>query len=471
MTNAIQIKRDTAANWTAANTLLLSGQEGLETDTGARKIGDGSTAWNALAYFTTTPTAAGGLVKTGAAATPSYAQKSKVFADSEVTPQYALNNYRQAKIRAMQGGRPCIVLINGDSTAGSTNSKVGAVAAGNISGNARMYALSASLAKLMSANGVPATDSGVVGTWNSSIGSTGASVAFPSTDLRCAYGSGWGNSDTAGTGANFGGGYHAMAAGATGTFDISFQTPFDTIVVGAAQIGGGAVFNVLVDGTSVGTITDSGAGTSAKEVTFTVPAGLLANHKISIGNGGSVAGGIGYVYVYNSLNPGVLILTNSISGGVVQQFLSTSGTLAQENTGYGLAPDLVIVDLTINDMGAGLAAATWQTRMESLLAFYNRQIAKTGANYNCDAILCGLSPTTNANYATLVAGYAAAMQALSVAGTRTYGPINVVDWRVPMGATGTAAVAAGTLYGTDGTHPMPLGYGLRAKYILPLLLQ
>jgi len=51
-TNAkIQFRRDTAANWTAADPTLLSGEIGLETDTGAIKIGDGATAWTSLGYF------------------------------------------------------------------------------------------------------------------------------------------------------------------------------------------------------------------------------------------------------------------------------------------------------------------------------------------------------------------------------------------------------------------------------------
>ena len=48
-------RRDTAANWTAVNPVLLSGEWGLETDTRKLKIGDGVTAWNALAYNGGTP--------------------------------------------------------------------------------------------------------------------------------------------------------------------------------------------------------------------------------------------------------------------------------------------------------------------------------------------------------------------------------------------------------------------------------
>ena len=50
----IQMRRGTAAAWTAANPVLASGEQGLETDTGYVKIGNGAAAWRALAYLTAT---------------------------------------------------------------------------------------------------------------------------------------------------------------------------------------------------------------------------------------------------------------------------------------------------------------------------------------------------------------------------------------------------------------------------------
>ena len=44
----IQLRRDTAANWTSNNPTLAEGEIGVETDTTIFKIGDGSTAWNSL---------------------------------------------------------------------------------------------------------------------------------------------------------------------------------------------------------------------------------------------------------------------------------------------------------------------------------------------------------------------------------------------------------------------------------------
>lgn len=47
----IQIRRDTAANWVSASTVLADGEIGFETDTGKIKIGNGSSPWSSLTYF------------------------------------------------------------------------------------------------------------------------------------------------------------------------------------------------------------------------------------------------------------------------------------------------------------------------------------------------------------------------------------------------------------------------------------
>jgi len=56
MSATIQIRRDTAANWTSANPVLAQGEQGYETDTHRTKFGDGSTAWASLGYAFVNPT-------------------------------------------------------------------------------------------------------------------------------------------------------------------------------------------------------------------------------------------------------------------------------------------------------------------------------------------------------------------------------------------------------------------------------
>lgn len=44
-------KYDTSINWTSNNPVLLAGEIGIESDTNKMKVGDGTTAWNNLEYF------------------------------------------------------------------------------------------------------------------------------------------------------------------------------------------------------------------------------------------------------------------------------------------------------------------------------------------------------------------------------------------------------------------------------------
>lgn len=46
----VQLRRDTASNWTTENPVLLSGEMGIESDTNKFKFGDGVKAWNDLPY-------------------------------------------------------------------------------------------------------------------------------------------------------------------------------------------------------------------------------------------------------------------------------------------------------------------------------------------------------------------------------------------------------------------------------------
>lgn len=50
MSDRIQFRRDTAANWTAYNPILLEGELGFELDTDQYKLGDGIHTWSALPY-------------------------------------------------------------------------------------------------------------------------------------------------------------------------------------------------------------------------------------------------------------------------------------------------------------------------------------------------------------------------------------------------------------------------------------
>jgi len=74
MADIIQLRRDTATNWTSANPVLAQGELGVETDTDKIKVGDGSTAWTSLGY----------LIDTGG-----YALSADVYTQAQSDARYA----------------------------------------------------------------------------------------------------------------------------------------------------------------------------------------------------------------------------------------------------------------------------------------------------------------------------------------------------------------------------------------------
>ena len=58
----MQQRRGTAAQWTAANSVLAAGEIGFETDTGKFKIGDGTNTWTNLSYFQDTTDLSGSYI-------------------------------------------------------------------------------------------------------------------------------------------------------------------------------------------------------------------------------------------------------------------------------------------------------------------------------------------------------------------------------------------------------------------------
>ncbi len=55
MSQHLQLRRGTAAEWSASNPVLRAGEPGYALDTGELRIGDGTTAWNSLDAFGVEP--------------------------------------------------------------------------------------------------------------------------------------------------------------------------------------------------------------------------------------------------------------------------------------------------------------------------------------------------------------------------------------------------------------------------------
>ncbi len=114
----IQLRRDTAASWTASNPVLAQGECGLELDTGKSKIGDGATAWDLLAYQ---------YAGTGAALTADTDGTLAANSDTRVATQKATKTYVDASASSIRLTRLAVQTASmavavGDSTPFDTTS-------------------------------------------------------------------------------------------------------------------------------------------------------------------------------------------------------------------------------------------------------------------------------------------------------------------------------------------------------------
>lgn len=119
----IQLRRDTAANWSTNNPTPSAGEPCFETDTGKLKIGDGITAYNSLPYQGGTSDTA---VTTDTAQTIS---GEKTFTNDIIVEQWNMNvsPVREAHIDLSGGNGTDFITANGsDKTFGMyTNSTMG----------------------------------------------------------------------------------------------------------------------------------------------------------------------------------------------------------------------------------------------------------------------------------------------------------------------------------------------------------
>jgi hypothetical protein len=123
MANKIQIRRDTAANWTSTNPTLSQGEIGFETDTYKIKIGNGSSAWDGLAYFTAAGlSAAQGITFVGDDSTGtriSDGETVKIAGAGSVTTSMSGD---VLTITGSGGGANVLTVVGDDSTGTSFNS-------------------------------------------------------------------------------------------------------------------------------------------------------------------------------------------------------------------------------------------------------------------------------------------------------------------------------------------------------------
>jgi len=117
----MQQRRDTASNWSSANPTLLAGEFGWDTTNSKLKVGDGSTAWNSLSYFSP------GLALTGGTMTGAILGDDST---SAATPAYAFDG--DANTGMLRTAADALALVTGGTAAISIDSSQNVVIAGTL---------------------------------------------------------------------------------------------------------------------------------------------------------------------------------------------------------------------------------------------------------------------------------------------------------------------------------------------------
>lgn len=176
MSSRFQFRRGSAAQWTSANPTLAEGELGLELDIGLYKIGDGTTAWNALAYGGVGPLTEATVVDYAATGDPSAPASGHMLSYAKsiagrIMPKFVGPSGIDTAVQPAFFGSGIRILAPGSGTAMSVfgmpaPTAVGTVAHPNISaGNLRTQTRRATVTSAATANSAAELRTGAVECW------------------------------------------------------------------------------------------------------------------------------------------------------------------------------------------------------------------------------------------------------------------------------------------------------------------
>ena len=372
MSQKIQLRRDTAANWASNNPILSDGEIGIETDTNQFKVGNGVAAWNARPY--------GGLQ---GPANTDIVQDFGNGEDGDVTISAGITTlvqdmfYNNLTIEGTgqlrtNGFRVFVknnlTLLTNSQDAITLNGNTGASATTQ-TGAAGGVAYAAATVGASTAGGTGAT--GVVGV---------GAVAAASTGTTPSNGGASGAGGAGGNGASGAGGALRAAASATVTLDVGRFT--NDLIRGITLLQGGAGgpggSSGAGDGVNIGR--GGGGGGSGGGVLYLAVKNIVKGastpaRSISVlggnggngasasagnvgGGGGAAGGGGGYIYLaYESASgPTVADLLNA-SGGDGGNGGNGFGTGTGGNGGSGGVGGRIRIHRTLDQQGSTTVGA------------------------------------------------------------------------------------------------------------------
>jgi len=252
------------------------------------------------------------------------------------------------------------------------------------------------------------------------------------------------------------GGYPFNAGAATPSpLTWAPSDPIDTFVLYYAQSTGTATLSVQVDSNTATTLDTSGTAAFGQAI---IPAGAVGAHTLKIswasGGGGYIMG----VDAYNSTVSQVRILNAGIQGAQTTTWNNGSALVWGRLNGLSrFNPDLVLINLGINDWLFTGSVPTFVTNMQAII---NRCFA-IGAN----VMLVTPAPSAVAypSDRNLQLAYVAAIKQLGIVNN-----IAVIDFFSYLGSYEDVSVL--NYYGTGNLlHPSAIGYAAEAKLIADVI--
>lgn len=176
MSSRFQFRRGTATQWTAANPTLAEGELGLELDTSLYKIGDGTTAWNSLAYASVGPLTDATVVDYAATGDPSAPTSGHMLSYAKsiagrIMPKFVGPSGIDTAVQPAFFGNGIRILAPGASTVMSTFGAVAPIAVGTVShptiaaGNLRTQTRRATVTSAATANSASELRTNAVECW------------------------------------------------------------------------------------------------------------------------------------------------------------------------------------------------------------------------------------------------------------------------------------------------------------------
>jgi hypothetical protein len=263
-----------------------------------------------------------------------------------------------------------------------------------------------------------------------------AGITLTGYDTRLAQGANWApNLST------LGGKVIRYAPGAVNNFSFTPTSAFDTIVAYFLKNNGNGTCTINVDGgSSLGTInTNSGGALVWATQTFTVAKGL---HTINLVPNNDAQMFFGGLLCYDSTVPAIDVMQTAVYGATAATFTPAVNVYDPINALKFIAPDLTIIDLTINDSNNGTALATYQSNLQTII---------TAAKVSGDVLLM-VGPPSNTTQATngTLDTYIAVLQGLCASNT-----CSLLNMRA---LWGSFAKVQSTYPYLDTLHPQSGGY-------------